>query len=883
MDRQKVFKKETNNILYRGNKNMNNNNNMISIKDFKNQSNFNAKVDIQNITNKSELNKKIELSKSKKTYFFEWTDYKSNVKPFYDIDAWYEDKDEFETNKDLFQNEAREILGKYYPQARIAVSSSHGKKIKKGKEGWAISFHMVLYEYDTTIQKLREFNEKNNLYDLYFKGTKIKIFDKAVYRDGGNMRMIYSYKPNDDRQKIPVSFTDYPTFHIIQSCEMTNGPYARKSLPSSPASSPPASPNATDEEEEEEETIEFVPVKKNYNLNELKEIIELCKVQDECYEYFEWLKIGMALHNITDGDDVGLGLFKDFTSEYEGFKNKTTKRDIHYKWKSFGKEKDGNKLGLTFLRKLKEKYIPNDCKSLQSIYMAALEAKQNGGARVYAKNEMLKEMNKRLIYIKKTSNFVVPSFDTLVKYDDEGNMIHTTQKDTYDVKAIKDVKLDFQKENFEYTATDEDGKTKNIKVNPLNEWLNWSERNEKEKIDFDPRNIDNPYIFNIWKGYNITKDDCEEYDEDEAQPVIDHIKNIWCNNNEEDFQYVIKYLAHIIQKPYKKTGVCLALHSKQGAGKGVILKKLENIIGDNHYSQNSNAERVFGKFNGLLEGKTLINLDEAFWGGDKKLEGQIKNHITEDKQTVEKKSINQYNIHDYCNYIITTNNDWFAGVEEGDRRYFCLELSNEFAGRANDENEKYFNKIRNVPTESFGKYLYNIDLSDFNPRKFKKTALLQEQVERNHNSPKVWWNTVMRDGGFEYEGNFIEWGKKLVIDEYSCHPKRYGLELTDKQTGEKKVVYDKDWLFKVYESKSYDGRKFSNATFWKEIQKNCLGKKLYVENKIQRKNQRKIFIFLPDLEEARQTWYQFQEYDYKYGDKPKIEDQYDFDMYDDEW
>ena len=80
----------------------------------------------------------------------------------------------------------------------------------------------------------------------------------------------------------------------------------------------------------------------------------------------------MALHNITEGDCVGLGLFKDFTSEYEGFKNKTTKREVHQKWKSFGKEKDGNKLGLTFLRKLKRKYQPKNTQSLEQVFINSL-------------------------------------------------------------------------------------------------------------------------------------------------------------------------------------------------------------------------------------------------------------------------------------------------------------------------------------------------------------------------------------------------------------------------------------------------------------------------------------------------------------------------------
>jgi hypothetical protein len=152
------------------------------------------------------------------------------------------------------------------------------------------------------------------------------------------------------------------------------------------------------------------------------------------------------------------------------------------------------------------------------------------------------------------------------------------------------------------------------------------------------------------------------------------------------------------------------------------------------------------------------------------------------------------------------------------------------------------------------------------PRQFKKTDVLQTQVEMNWNSPKVFWNKVMKEGGFEYDGHFIEWGKTLTVSgEFSN--KTYGLKTKNKNK-DKLVVYEKDWLFKCYDKQNYNGRKFDNTSFWREIQKNdgCLGN-LYVENRIQVKKQRKMFVFLPTIEEARKKWNEMQEYEYKYGDE----------------
>lgn len=182
----------------------------------------------------------------------------------------------------------------------------------------------------------------------------------------GCMRLLYSHKPNDARKKKPETHQKDIMKHLFQSTPFSNS--GKKELPS-PPSSPPQSPKV--KVEEEEETMEFEPIieEKKCDLNEIKNILDYCR-NDECYEYQQWIEIGMAIHNLTNGDDIGLSIYKDFSKDYVGFKNKTTKRVIDDKWKSFNSD-EGNKLGMTSLRKLKEKYKPKETiieTSLESIF-----------------------------------------------------------------------------------------------------------------------------------------------------------------------------------------------------------------------------------------------------------------------------------------------------------------------------------------------------------------------------------------------------------------------------------------------------------------------------------------------------------------------------------
>jgi len=127
MDRQKAYKDNLTNITIGNNMTTNN---IMNFKDFKGQSNFNAVIDPINKSTRTELENMISSSKYNKNFLFEWTTYKSKVKPFYDVDMFYTDKDEYEKNIEIIKDEVLEVLRKIYTETDIAICSSNGEKTK---------------------------------------------------------------------------------------------------------------------------------------------------------------------------------------------------------------------------------------------------------------------------------------------------------------------------------------------------------------------------------------------------------------------------------------------------------------------------------------------------------------------------------------------------------------------------------------------------------------------------------------------------------------------------------------------------------------------------------------------------------------------------------
>lgn len=618
--------------------------------------------------------------------------------------------------------------------------------------------------------------------------------------------------------------------------------------------SPPVTPTITPSQSEEEivmveaDEVDFMPLQE-YNIDELHSI---CTKITSKYDYDEWIKVGLALYNITDGHQDGFDVWDKWSQ-----KDTTNycKEYLITKWNNYMCGADIDRLiGIGSLKRWAEQDNPSN--PYYKTFYQNCTIKWNGDEVEEITGKLnikgvIDMLNKNLIFVKETGEYII----TDVKANGE---------DTWYLKNSAKVKEHFAKYQFKNHYN-------NQKIDLFKLWSNHIERNEVRAIGFNPSDsVDTTDIFNLWKGFKIDRNKAESFNEDDCKPILNHIKQIWCKGNITSYNYVLDYLAHILQKPHKKCGVVLCLKSKQGAGKGVILEKLAEIIGDKHYVQNSNANFLFGDFNGMLEAKILIDLDECFWGGDKKLESVVKNKITEKKQPINKKNKELYIIDDFANYIITTNNDWFAGVSEEDRRHYCLELDNRLSGRMTDEKYEMIKPVLDAPAGAFAKYLFNRDIQHYNPRVFSKSPLLQDQVERNWNSVKVWFHECLKDGGFNMKGDkFCSWNE-LIPDDYGNDVG--GLRIKNKKTKQMETAYFKDFLYNCYNQSCIAHHKFHHDAFFRELKLNCLGG-LYKEIRPPVLNKRNRFIVLPSLKATREMWNDNQDYDY---DWEITSDDYDF-------
>lgn len=285
-------------------------------------------------------------------------------------------------------------------------------------------------------------------------------------------------------------------------------------------------------------------------------------------------------------------------------------------------------------------------------------------------------------------------------------------------------------------------------VNVAELWAKDDLRRDHARIVFDPRPLEqrDAREFNVFRGLAIDAQRADEKARErkeesiaaDVDPVLRHIRMVWCRNHQKLYDYVLNWLAMMLQRPWERPATALVLRGPQGAGKGIIVDLLKAIVGKLNFVAVSRSDDVVGRFNGGLKRCLLLFVDEAVSPRNQTEANRLKALITEDYITVEDKFASSVQIPNFLHIIIASN-----GVairpEHSDRRSVCIDVDNSYCGPQTAESKAYFDQIRAVPPEAFAKFLYARDLAGFNPRAVPQTDMLREEKLASASSVVQWW------------------------------------------------------------------------------------------------------------------------------------------------
>ena len=292
-------------------------------------------------------------------------------------------------------------------------------------------------------------------------------------------------------------------------------------------------------------------------------------------------------------------------------------------------------------------------------------------------------------------------------------------------------------------------------------------RSNKAGIEFTPApdgsippTTDN---FNLWYGFRITAEIARvcvegnplEYTE-HTRLIMHHIKHILCRDDEQNFEYVLNWLAHVIQRPHVKTAVAIAIQGREGAGKGILWIFIRAIIGPAYYSHITSMAQLTGRFNASFLKQCLfafvdeVAVDKSTSGRAQQHADKMKTLISEDTHRIEQKHMPAITMRSYVNFVESSNHAHMLYIEDNTRRFLQLEAADTYAGIETPRTAAYFTPLLACKPAYFAHLLYTRDISAFRPRAVPVTTGLMRQKLLSYAPKSVenWWLGCLREGEF---------------------------------------------------------------------------------------------------------------------------------------
>ena len=245
--------------------------------------------------------------------------------------------------------------------------------------------------------------------------------------------------------------------------------------------------------------------------------------------------------------------------------------------------------------------------------------------------------------------------------------------------------------------------------------------------------------------------------------IQEFIHTVICNYNVVLFDYVVRYLAHMLQRPEEKPGIMIVFLSGQGCGKSTVFKLLGRIWSRTTL-QVSDIGEVIGQFNAALERNYVVCMDEALFAGDKKSLDRLKSLITEPTCRIEQKHQPSRTIDSYHRLFAASNHNHFAHVDKDDRRFLFIRLSS-----VHKQDQIYFDAVNDVleNNDAIAAMMYdlvNLDLTGFNVRKRPITEEHLSQRLQSLGGFERYWYEVLQSG---FLSSFKDWAKPEFISSSS--------------------------------------------------------------------------------------------------------------------
>lgn len=317
------------------------------------------------------------------------------------------------------------------------------------------------------------------------------------------------------------------------------------------------------------------------------------------------------------------------------------------------------------------------------------------------------------------------------------------------------------------------------KTKPLTQW--WIEDHRRRTyrgICFAPEKEAPKGYYNLWTGFTV-----EPFGKDE-EPSAEAVKAFaaWkqhalfnvCDGDEALYDWLMIWFAQLIQRPWEKPLTALVMKGEKGVGKNVLFGCVGDLLGP-HYKVTAKKRMLLGDFNAHLERALLFVLDEAFWSGDKAAEGILKDLVTGNTHTIERKGLEVYDVDNLTRVVVIGNENWLVPASHDERRYAVFNVGND-----RKQDVPFFRAMRRGMKAGGNRllmeFLQGIDISNEEYNVAPNTKGLLDQKLGSLGPAEQWWNDCLMEGSLLGADDFRRWPDEISTEMLRQAQSRYSRE-----------------------------------------------------------------------------------------------------------
>jgi hypothetical protein len=407
--------------------------------------------------------------------------------------------------------------------------------------------------------------------------------------------------------------------------------------------------------------------------------------------YHEWIQVGMSIHSVFP-DEEGLEFYKMATRN-RSFRDGDTELAAE-KWSTFSTNRS-NSVGIgTLIYLIKSKggsllaYRIAEGDSLLRDESSNPGTSEFIGHRFSGENIVWARQEDLVASLNSAGYFFLE--------ESGGQFIGQLNSDSESEQRVLFFKSDKFKAKLAPYKLEISDERKSKLFNSDEVWIKSRNRRVYSRIRFSPKA--RPGELNLWHSPFLEPlaGDCSL--------LLNLIRDSLCDGNEINFNWLIRWYAHIFQFPgVKVTSVPVFVSTKEGVGKGLVNETVMRKILGTLYVKVCGLGSLTRKFNDDLSKRWLTYIDEASIDDDKHASSVLKGLTGSEKMTVEYKYGTVHEVDNFSRYIVASNSEYPIDIGFGNRRFAFFECSNRYANK-----QEYFAPIyKELSTGKLTNYFYN--------------------------------------------------------------------------------------------------------------------------------------------------------------------------------